>query len=124
MVAYLTGEPGGQTVEALLSDPNCACFAHAVNFCEVFYDSLRRTDLNQARQTVTDLLAAGIVERRDMTREFWESVGTFKSQGRISLADCFCLAVARELSAELITSDHREFDPILALGVARIKFIC
>jgi len=123
MVAYLTGEPGGPVVESLLSDPHASCYAHSVNLCEVFYDSLRMTNERQARQTIADLYAAGIVERHDLSRTFWQSVGRLKARGRISLADCFGIALAQTLGGELVTSDHHEFDALVPLGIVPIHFI-
>jgi predicted nucleic acid-binding protein len=123
MVAYLTGEPGGAMVDALLNDPNAVCYAHAVNLCEVFYDALRQVDKRQALQTIADLRAAGLVERQDMSRRFWQRVAELKARGRISLADCFGIALAQELSGEIVTSDHHEFDPLVSLNIVPIKFI-
>jgi predicted nucleic acid-binding protein len=43
--------------------------------------------------------------------------------GRISLADCFCIVLAQELSGEVVTSDHHEFDPLVPLNLVPITFI-
>ncbi len=123
MLAYLSGEKGSEVVEALLADPAEVCYAHAVNLCEVYYDFLRRSDEHIAREAVADLLAVGIIERRDLSRRFWQAVGAHKARGRISLADCFCIALAQRLSADLVTSDRREFEPLVALGLVAIRFI-
>jgi predicted nucleic acid-binding protein len=93
MVAYLAGEPGAIVVDAMLNDRDATCYAHSVNLCEVFYDAVRKTDVRQARETIADLKNAGVVERRDMRRPFWQEVGTLKSRGRISLPDCFCITL-------------------------------
>ena len=123
MVAYLAGEPGATVVNGLLNDPDALCYAHSVNLCEVFYDSLRTTNERQARQTIADLYAAGVIERRTMSRRFWQRVGRLKARGGISLADCFCIALTQELSGEVVTSDHHEFDPLVPLGIVPIRFI-
>jgi PIN domain nuclease of toxin-antitoxin system len=123
MLAYLKGETGSEAVEALLVDSAEACYAHAVNLCEVYYDFLRRSDERIAREAVADLLAEGIVERRDLSRRFWQSVGAHKARGRISLADCFCIALTQRLSADLVTSDRREFEPLIPLGIVAVRFI-
>lgn len=123
MLAYLNGEAGSEVVESILGDPAHSCFAHAVNLCEVYYDFLRRSDEHIARDAVADLLGDGIIERRDLSRRFWQAVGAHKSRGRISLADCFCIALAQQLSADLVTSDRREFEPLVPLGLVTIQFI-
>ena len=123
MVAYLAGEPGALVVDSLLNDPNALCYAHSVNLCEVFYDSLRTKNARQARQVIVDLYAAGVIERRDLSRPFWHSVGRLKARGKISIADCFGIALAQKLGGEIVTSDHHEFDPLVSLGIVPILFI-
>ena len=54
---------------------------------------------------------------------YWQRVGGHKSRGGISLPDCFCIALAEELSAEVVTTDHGEFDRLVPLGIVPIKFI-
>ena len=41
VIAYLRGKPGKERVAAALLDENVSCQMHAVNLCEVFYDTLR-----------------------------------------------------------------------------------
>jgi predicted nucleic acid-binding protein len=123
MIAYLRGEPGATVVEAFLQDQESACYAHSVNLCEVYYAVMRSADQPTASQAIDDLLDAGVSERTDMGRAFWISAGRHKARGGISLADCFCLALAQELSGQVVTSDHSEFDPILPLGICPILFI-
>jgi PIN domain nuclease of toxin-antitoxin system len=119
MVAYLSGESGASVVEAILQDPDASVFAHSINLCEVYYHFLRHSDEAIARQAIDDLLAAGVIERPDMARDFWIRVGQHKARGGISLADCFCLALAQELSGRIVTSDHGEFTLSCLLGSAQ-----
>jgi predicted nucleic acid-binding protein len=46
-----------------------------------------------------------------------------QARGRISLADCFALALAERVGGTLVTSDHHEFDPIVPLAICPILFI-
>ena len=95
LVASVRNEPGGEIAEDLLADADADCLAHSVNLCEVFYDSLRRTDLPTAQQTIGDLFALGLTERADLDPTFWQIVGQLKvNPGKVSLADCFALALA------------------------------
>ena len=123
MIAFLTAEPGGEVVRSLLGDPNVTCYAHSVNLCEVYYGFLRTSTGPRATQAIDDLLAAGVIERGDMGRPFWSRVGRLKAVGRISIADCFYIALAQELSGQVVTSDHHEFDPLVPLGICPILFI-
>lgn len=55
---------------------------------------------------------------------FWQQVGNLKvTPGKLSLADCFALALAQRMEATLVTSDRHEFEPIAALKLCPILFI-
>ena len=124
MIAYLRDEPGADVVEALLLDKNSSCVAHAVNLCEVFYDFMRAADENAAHTAIADLESMGLVVREDMDSQFWQQAGKYKATIRkVSLADCFAMALANRIQADLYTSDHHEFDPIAASGICSVKFI-
>jgi predicted nucleic acid-binding protein len=123
MIAYLQGEPGGPVVAALLSDPNTVCYAHAVNLAEVYYHMLRAFDEPTAEAALADLAADGVITREDMDPAFWKSIAKLKARGRISIADCFCIALAQRLGGEVVTTDHHEFDALVPLGLCPIRFI-
>lgn len=130
LLAYLRGEPGDLVVAGLLAGVNNLCRVHAINMCEVYYDTLRTaaaldaaTSEAQARGDVAKVLAAGVELREDMDVDFWEMVGRLKvNPGKISLADCFALALAIRTGGTLVTSDH-EFDRVVPLGLCPILFI-
>jgi PIN domain nuclease of toxin-antitoxin system len=123
MIAYLNGESGAPVVAALLSDANTVCYAHAVNMAEVYYHFLRIADEPTADQALADLAADGVIVREDMDVAFWKSIAKLKARGRISIADCFCIALASRLGGEVVTTDHHEFDPLVPLGIVAIHFI-
>lgn len=123
IIAYLDNEPGATVVDSLLNDLNNSCFAHSINLCEVYYNYIRKTNAQTAKRVIGVLRNAGLIERQDMGVEFWERVGSLKAKGGISLADCFCLVLAEELSGEVVTSDRKEFGPFVALKICPIRFI-
>jgi predicted nucleic acid-binding protein len=124
LVALLRREPGAHQIEALLADPAVFCFVHAINLCELYYNFVRREGRTQAAQAVEILLAAGVHLREDLDVDFWQQVGELKADpGRLSLADCFALALSNRIGATLVTSDHHEFDRIAALALCPIFFI-
>jgi len=116
LIALLRSEPGGEEVRSLLADDECRCFIHAVNLCEVYYDCLRNYDEVKADQKLGDLRVCGLLLRDDMDTEFWKKAGHLKARGRISLADAFAVTLAEREHSILVTSDHHEFDPLLASG--------
>lgn len=120
LIALLRSEPGSEEVRSLLADEACRCLIHAVNLCEVYYDCLRNYDEAQADQMLADLTACGLLPREDMDTVFWKKSGHLKARGRISLADAFAVTLAEKEQAILVTSDHHEFDPLLAAGLLPI----
>lgn len=99
-------------------------FAHAVNLCEVYYDFCRASGEAVAREALQDLETAGVMRREDISSEFCRAVGSLKaSQRRISLADCFALTLAKQLSATVLTSDRHELGGLADKGDYKIVFI-
>lgn len=123
MIAYLRDEDGAEAVEKALASDDDTCFAHAVNLCEVYYDFIRAADEPTAQDALMDLYAAGLALRDDIDPDYWQAVGRLKADGRTSLADCFCIALAQRLGGQVMTSDHREFDALAAAGTVAVKFI-
>lgn len=55
---------------------------------------------------------------------FWQDAGRLKAQlMRVSLADCYCLALARRTGGDVPTADHHEFDALVPRGICPIRFI-
>jgi PIN domain nuclease of toxin-antitoxin system len=123
IIAFLRGEKGAEIVETLLLEEPRFCQIHAINLCEVFYDFLKVADEDTAQRAIADIIATGIEVREDMDQEFWMQAGRYKATLRISLADAFALALASRADAELLTSDHQEFDPVARQGLLAIRFI-
>ena len=122
-IAYLDAEPGGEVVGSLLLDPANVCFIHSVNLLEAHYHVWRKLDEAAADSVAEILKADGVTIREDMDESFWKSVSWLKVNGNIALADCFCVALAIRLEAEVLTADHRDFDPLVPLGLCPITFI-
>jgi predicted nucleic acid-binding protein len=129
LLALVRAEPGAAVVLAALAEPGNVCYAHEVNLCEVFYVQAREQDDATAAADLERLLTVtGVVAYATRDREFLREVGRLRARitsERLaaSLADCFCAATARALSCELLIADHREFEPIAALGLCRVTFI-
>ncbi|MBS1786140.1 MAG: PIN domain-containing protein [Acidobacteria bacterium] len=123
MIALANDETGADVIESLLADPQNKCYAHVINLCEVFYDAIRRSNEAQAVNLISELRSLGVIENRDLVTAFWQQAGRLKAlHRRVSLADCFALALTLRLDSELVTSDHHELDALAAAGVCPIKF--
>jgi predicted nucleic acid-binding protein len=70
---------------------------HRFDICEVYYD-LRRRAHEDAESLETILVAAGFEIVEHLPSDLWHAAGRLKAElRRISLADCFALAVAEQL---------------------------
>ena len=123
MLAYLRNEAGANVVESALLDTNGQCIAHAINLCEVYYIFHRDSGESDADAAVADLKSVGVVERNDFGETFWKEVGKLKAGGGISIPDCFAIKLSKQLGGTVLTSDHKEFDPVAAAGICSITFI-
>jgi PIN domain nuclease of toxin-antitoxin system len=124
LIALIKNEPGAGVVDAILGDDANTCWVHAVNLCEAYYDFVRASDVRRAEELVAGLMDTGIIVREDMDGSFWRKVGLHKALlKRISLADCFCIALADRLNAEIITADRHELEAVRDQGLCRITFI-
>jgi PIN domain nuclease of toxin-antitoxin system len=129
MLALTKNEPGADQVIDALTTPRERCHAHPVNLCEVYYATAREDGEEDAEAMLHFLLeTAGVLPYVDNDMAFLCEAGrlrAFATSQRlaISLADCFCIATARALGADVLTCDHREFDPIIPLGLCPVTFI-
>lgn len=107
----------------MLADTSNHCFVHAVNIAEVFYQTMRAADRTAAELAVQTLENDGLTICNDLDTVFWQELAVLKAGGNISIADCLCVMLAQRLNAELITTDHKEFDPLVPLSLCPIWFI-
>ena len=124
LIALLEDEPGARVVEDLLQDPANHCFIHEVNACEVYYDLHRRGETEDAENLAVLFTEYGLEILETLPLDLWRTAGKLKAEWRkISLADCFALALTMREEGILVTSDHRELDAIANAVVCPIRFI-
>lgn len=122
--AFLRAEAGAEVVLDALTDPANSCHMHAINLCEVFYKVMREYGRERAAAETARFPSAGLRCHSDLDAAPWMDAGHLKAvHRRVSLADCFGLALARRLGAVFVTSDHHELDALKQLGVCDIEFI-
>jgi len=78
MVAFLNNEQGVEVVENVLTEPGSTCYAHAYNFCEVYYLYFRQGGAPLAENAVEDLLDLGILLNEDLDTALWKDAGAIK----------------------------------------------
>ena len=81
-----------------------------VNYAEVKYILLKK-DGAEAWKRAADILTSLPIEFHPADRRLADAAADFKSRHKISLADAFAAALAKERKTELVTGDP-EFKPL------------
>ena len=107
LLALLRDEPGAETVADLLEragQQNRSVHMTEVNYAEVQY-TIRRKDGETVWASIASELLAAPIEFHAADRRLADVAAGFKARFKISLADAFAAALAKERKAELVTGD-------------------
>jgi predicted nucleic acid-binding protein len=107
LIAYFRDEPGGETVENLLvaaSKKDSPLHMTDVNYAEVKY-SIVKKDGAKAWEEAAKILQGLPIDFHSTTREMADTAADFKARFKMSLADAFAAALAKERRVELVTGD-------------------
>jgi ribonuclease VapC len=110
VIAYLEGEPAAEKVADHIADAHengIPLFMSVVNAGEVWYIIAREASVGDADRSIRELRHLGI-EFVDADWPLAHEAGGFKSKYKMSFADCFAAALAKQKNALLLTGD-REF---------------
>jgi predicted nucleic acid-binding protein len=113
LLSLLRDEPGAEDVEKILTEAGRRderAHMTEVNYAEVQY-IVRRKDGEAAWQTIAGELIATPIQFHVADRVLADRAADFKARYKISLADAFAAALAKEQNATLVTGD-REFKPL------------
>lgn len=123
LIAFLNAERGGERVKILFEDTGNRIYVHMVNLCEVYYGFYKMDGEEQADAVLENLNILPIEYRDDLSIDFLKIVGKYKANYRISLANVFVLGLAEEAKGRVVTTDHKEFDPVEKEGVIRFHWL-
>jgi ribonuclease VapC len=107
LLAFFRGESPGVPVKELLHKAATAdrpLHMTEVNYAEVKYMLLKK-DGAEAWEQAEDVLKSLPLEFHPATRGLADAAANFKARFKISLADAFAAALAKEKKAELVTGD-------------------
>jgi ribonuclease VapC len=107
VLAYLEDEPAGQQVADLIADAHengTPLMMMVVNAGEVWYITAKETSEDEA-DLVLGELAHLRIEFVDADWKLTREASRFKTRGKMSFADCFAAALAKEEKADLVTGD-------------------
>jgi predicted nucleic acid-binding protein len=109
-LAYLGGNASSQEVADLITsahEDRIPMYMSIINAGEVWCILAREMSEAKADEAVTDLTGLGI-QLVDVDWPLTRLAGTFKARHRMSYADCFAAALAKDRKSDLVTGD-KEF---------------
>lgn len=113
LIAYFRDEPGAEAVEHLLvaaERKDNRLHMTDVNYAEVKYSIIKK-DGEVAWTEASSILHGLPIDFHPTTRALADLAADYKARNKMSLADAFAAALAREKKAELVTGDP-EFKPL------------
>ena len=123
LLAYFRKEPGGERVKELLHKAATAdspLHMTEVNYSEVNY-MIRKKDGDDSWDEAARILETLPIEFHPATRALADQAALYKAAHKMSLADAFAAALAKERKAELVTGDP-EFKPLeKEIKIRRLK---
>lgn len=107
LLTFLRGEPGEEKVATLLERAGVRdepAHMTEVNYAEVKYIVLRKDGKERWEEIARELPALPI-EFHPASRALADTAADFKARYKLSLADAFAAALAKEKKAQLVTGD-------------------
>jgi len=115
LIAFFEDEPSAGVVEEILeaaSREKHRLYLTSINWAEVYYNTMREVSQEAAehQSKVIETLPIEIVGIGDDLK-LARQAAIYKATNRLSLADAFAVALAKDKKAELVTGDP-EFKPL------------
>lgn len=126
LIAYLFDEEGASLFETFLMkarNKDIDLIMHMANLGEVYYDIVKRNGVIIAQETYEEVKQLPILFADRISDPMVYKIGEVKTTFRISYADAFAVAQAMLSHAELITTDHQEFEPLEKAGIVKIMWL-
>lgn len=111
LITFLRNEQGTDKAMQLFADEETSFFMHAITLGEVYYDTLRM-DKNKALELFETVNELGIQVIWNIDEKLIKVAADFKVNNKMSYADSFVLALAKIYNAQIISTDHHEFDAV------------
>jgi predicted nucleic acid-binding protein len=113
VIAFLEDEPAGEKVEELIAtahEEETPLYMSVVNVGEVWYIMARGLSEEEADANIK-VLRDFRIQFEEVDWDLAQEAARFKSQNKMSYADCFAAALTKLKKAELVTGDN-EFKPL------------
>ena len=107
LMAYLEDEPAAEQVANIIADAHedeIPLLMSVVNAGEIWYIIAREASEADANESIAELRQLGIVFI-DADWNLAQGAAYFKSKRKMSYADCFAAALAKQRKAHVVTGD-------------------
>jgi predicted nucleic acid-binding protein len=109
LLAFFEDEPAAEAVEIMLtqaSHDKHRLYLTSINWAEVYYSTMREVSQAVAEQHAQAIAGLPIeIVGLDADLKLARQAALYKATYRLSLADAFAAALAKEKKAELVTGD-------------------
>lgn len=113
LIAYIEAEPGADKMKEIFRaarDSGKPLLLSVVNWGEVYYITLREEGAQRAEE-VAHLLSTLPIQVVPADLDLTKQAAQFKATKKMSYADCFAAALAKQRKAEVVTGD-KEFKQV------------
>lgn len=126
LIAFLNDEDGANKVEDILRKAkgnDCIIYMNKLNILEIYYGVYREDGKEKAEETLTKILNLPLTVVDVLKDDVFREAGRLKATYKMSLADSIAIAEGKTRKAQIVTTDHHEFDPLDRKGEVRICWI-
>ena len=123
LMAYLEDEPAAEKVANIIADAHedeIPLLMSVVNAGEIWYIIAREASEADANRSIAELRQLGI-EFIDADWNLAQGAAYFKAKKKMSYADCFAAALAKQRKAHVITGDpeFKQVEPEITINWLR-----
>jgi PIN domain nuclease of toxin-antitoxin system len=125
VIAFINDEEGAEIIEKILLGAvkkENKVIINKINLLEIYYNFSREYDNETLKEAYRRIISLPMEINDLLSDELFYEAARFKATYRISLADSIALAEASVRKAELLTSDHHEFDIVEANEKIRFRW--
>lgn len=117
LLAYMSKDDGWEVVEGRIFGGSHMTYLHSLHAAEMVYWMIEKKKRQQdVLETFRDFRQYGCFQLHNgMGEEVWRTAALYKAEYGVGMSDCFALALAVKLQAEVLTADasglgklHRE----------------
>jgi len=125
VIAFIHDEEGAEIIEKVLLGTvkkENKVIINKINLLEIYYNFLREYDSETLKEAYRRIISLPMEINDLLNDDLFYEAARLKATYRISLADSIALAEASVRKAELLTSDHHEFDIVEANEKIRFRW--